>query len=521
MNRVFLMLVSSILAVSMQRTGYAQQWCFSANDREARGVSARWDGLFHNQATYFGAGASRSLSQLPKHQMPARLSGFLARGQDPAEPGSVVRRVDYSQDQTVGSGETTGTAPASEGSIADACPSCGGTCCDDLCCRSRLLGDLGGLGPQLVAHGIVPDLSLTQFYQGVTSGGRNTTFDYGGKLDYMFTFLGEPLGLNKGFTALFHAETRFGEDVILDAAPLAPANANLLYPSLDNETAITGLQFIQAVSEEWAFTFGKINTFDLFNTLYPQTGRGVSGFMNAYSFLPLTVARTIPLSFLGAGVMKLQEGKIQGSFLVYDSHNIPTTSGFDDLFDNGANLLGMWRFFTDFGGLPGSHLFMGTYANGTFTSLDRTGWSFVPQVGLVAAEDTGTWSATYILEQKLWVDPCCEQRSVGLLSEWGLADPKTGPYQWGFNVALQGQGLIERREQDTMGVAYFYSGISNDLKDLAPRLLPLDDLQGVELYYNAAVTPWFHLTADLQVVEPAFTRNDTAVVLGLRGKMDF
>ncbi|NQT11977.1 MAG: carbohydrate porin, partial [Planctomycetes bacterium] len=45
------------------------------------------------------------------------------------------------------------------------------------------------------------------------------------------------------------------------------------------------------------------------------------------------------------------------------------------------------------------------------------------------------------------------------------------------------------------------------------------DVQGVELYYNAAVTPWFHLTADLQIVEPAAVANDTAVVVGIRGKM--
>ena len=49
----------------------------------------------------------------------------------------------------------------------------------------------------------------------------------------------------------------------------------------------------------------------------------------------------------------------------------------------------------------------------------------------------------------------------------------------------------------------------------------LRDLQGVELYYNAAVTTWFHLTGNLQVVQPAASGNDTAVVLGLRGKINF
>jgi porin len=383
-----------------------------------------------------------------------------------------------------------------------------------LLCREYLTGDLFGARSGLAEHGVVADLQLTQFYQGVASGGANETAEYGGKLDYFFTFA-------KGAVVL-HAETRFGEDVILDAAGVAPVNANLIYPELENTTAITGLQFNLPLSsdQEWIGTFGKINTLDLFQALYPQTGRGVDGFMNGSAFLPLSVVRTVPLSFLGAGVLKMQEKQIQGGLLVYDSHNVPTTSGFEDLFDNGANIAGMWRFFTELGGLPGSHLFLGTWASGTFTSLDRTGWSFLPEIGLVAPESSGSWSLVYILEQKLWVDPCREKRSIGLLSEWGLADPETCPYAWSGNVSVQAEGLVACRERDTMGVGYFYSGLSGDLKDLFPLLLPLGDAQGVELYYNAAITPWFHLTADLQFVEPALTTNDTAVVLGLRGKID-
>jgi porin len=401
----------------------------------------------------------------------------------------------------------------------DGCITGCGSCGESLCTRSHLTGDMWCIRPSLAQRGIVADLQLTQFYQGVTSGGANEVFRYGGKLDYNFTFLGEPLGLNKGFVAMLHAETRFGEDVILDAAGLAPVNANMLYPSLENTTAITGLQFMQALSEDWAVTFGKINTLDLLNTIYPEMGRGVDGFMNASAFLPLTVVRTIPLSFLGAGVLKMRRGQIQGGVVVHDSRNVPTTSGFEDLFDNGANVAALWRVFTELGGLPGSHLFLGSWANGTFTSLDRTGWAFLPGVGIVAPESSGSWSALYVLEQKLWVDPCCPKRSLGLLSEWGFADPETCPYEWVCNVGLQGHGLVGCRPHDTMGVAYFYSGLSDDLQELLGRVLPLDDLQGVELYYNAAVTPWFHLTADLQVVEPADSRRDTAVVFGLRGKI--
>lgn len=401
----------------------------------------------------------------------------------------------------------------------DACCPCNcddgwGVFSDSFFTREHLTGDWFGARPAMEESGIVADLRLTQFFQGVASGGSNQKFKYGGKQDYIFTLVG---GL-----AVVHAETRFGEDVIFDAAGLAPVNANMLYPSLQNETAITGLQFNLPLSQdqEWIFTCGKINTYDLFNAVYPQTGRGIDGFMNASVFLPLTVSRTVPLSFMGAGVLKMRETQIQGGLLVYDSNNVPTTSGFEHLFDNGANIAGLWRFFTDFAGLPGSHLFLGTWASGTYTSLDPIGWAFVPDVGLVAPEETGSWSALYVFEQKLWVDPEQQHRNVGVLSQWGFADPQTCPYEWTCNVSLQAQGFVERRSRDSVGVGYFYSGLSSELKQLFEPVLPLNDLHGVELYYNAAITPWFQLTTDLQIVEPANSNQDTAVVVGFRGSLD-
>lgn len=45
-------------------------------------------------------------------------------------------------------------------------------------------------------------------------------------------------------------------------------------------------------------------------------------------------------------------------------------------------------------------------------------------------------------------------------------------------------------------------------------------MHGVELYYNAAIVPSFHLTADLQIIDNENVSDDTAIVLGLRGKID-
>jgi porin len=405
-----------------------------------------------------------------------------------------------------------------------ACCTCGNAGCGhyDLRTREHLTNGFWGLQPAFAEHGIVYDAELTQFYQGVANGGFEQTFKYGGKFDQFFIFKGEKLGFRKGAELTMHVETRFGEDVIGAATSLDPVNINMLFPSLNNDTAITGLQFLQPLNENFAFTIGRINTLDLFQALYPQTGRGIDGFMNTSIFLPLTVGTTIPLVFNGGGFLKLREEKIEGGLLVLDPRNVPTISGFDDMFSNGASIVGLWRIFSELRGKPGSHLFVGSWASGDFRFVDNP-WPIIPDVAVTTSPpQTGSWSLLYILEQQLWVDGCNPKRNVGLLSQWGYSDPETNLYEWVGNVSLQANGMIRGREADSMGIGWFYSGLNSKIKnDLSPAL-ELRDLTGVEAYYNAEISPWFHLTTDLQVVEPA-VRNvaSTAFLFGLRAKITF
>ncbi len=99
---------------------------------------------------------------------------------------------------------------------------------------------------------------------------------------------------------------------------------------------------------------------------------------------------------------------------------------------------------------------------------------------------------------------CCQQnRKITLLSQWGLADQQTSPIGWSANVGIQAQGFNAARPHDSMGVGYFHTGISNDLQNLFNPVLKLQDVNGVELYYNMAVAKGFQVTSDLQVIEPA------------------
>ena len=399
------------------------------------------------------------------------------------------------------------------------CGSCGA--CGDWLSQPFMLGDLHGARSGLAQHGILYNASLTQFYQGVASGGTEQHFEYGGKLDQFVTLQGQPYGL-EGFMAVMHVETRYGEDVITSAGATSPSNVAMLYPKLgSDETAITGLFFQQALNERIALTAGKYQAVDLID-MVTHGGRGVEGFMNtSLVLLPTTLMRTTELSFVGGGLLVMEGREVQGALLVYDTKNVATTSGLDDLFDNGAVILGLWRFFTEMNGKPGYHMFGGNYSSGDYTSTDPAGFTIIPGQGLVADEVTGSWSLFYVFNQQLWADPCNANRNLSFTSQFGLADDNPNAIHWAATAAIEGRGVISGREQDRFGVGYFFQGLSGNMKDLVGPLVPLQDLHGVELYYNAALTPWFHLTADLQIVDPARERSDTAIIPGLRANLVF
>jgi hypothetical protein len=74
---------------------------------------------------------------------------------------------------------------------------------------------------------------------------------------------------------------------------------------------------------------------------------------------------------------------------------------------------------------------------------------------------------------------------------------------------------------DGFGIGFYYYNWSNALEQTLDPLLPLDSEKGLEVYYNLAVTPWFILTADLQVIDPGKANFATETVAALRAKFSF
>ncbi len=171
---------------------------------------------------------------------------------------------------------------------------CRGTCKSNRCGsygdRERLTGDWGGLRTGLADRGIVIESSLTQFYQGVASGGLEQTFRYGSKLDLFMDVDTGKLGLWEGGSLQVHAvDWQFGQNSILDAAGLAPVNTLLLTPEAEASFGLTGLLYQHELGAGWQAMVGRANMPDLWTAFYPDYGRGADGFMNASALLPLSI----------------------------------------------------------------------------------------------------------------------------------------------------------------------------------------------------------------------------------------
>ena len=75
--------------------------------------------------------------------------------------------------------------------------------------------------------------------------------------------------------------------------------------------------------------------------------------------------------------------------------------------------------------------------------------------------------------------------------------------------------LVSDPPDDRFGIGYFYKGTSQALQDELAPFADLEDKSGMEMFYDFGVTPWFRVTADLQVVNPATGGFGDAVFAGL------
>jgi porin len=281
------------------------------------------------------------------------------------------------------------------------------------------------------------------------------------------------------------------------------------------------MKFTQHFSDNFLVYAGKINLLD--EIQQPLThATGLTGFLNSSLIFNTILARTLPYSAFGAGFVYLQDAHPVVALSVFDTRDASTTSVFDDFFNNGTVIFGVVSLPTQFFGLPGHQGVEGVYSSGRYTNVQESQY-LDPVTGLVVPSPpkAGSWALGYLFDQALWVSPDDPERVWGVFGLLGLADDNPNPIHWTCMAGVSGASPLARRTQDTFGVGYYCLGLSGPLKQSALAGTPLGNEHGVEIYYNARVTPWCQVTPDLQIIEPFQKDADTALVVGVRAKLDF
>ncbi len=385
--------------------------------------------------------------------------------------------------------------------------------------RSALTGDWGGLRTDLANNGFQLDLAWTQIYQGVMDGGNgNRDWEYGSSIDYIFKFDFAKLGLWEGAFLQINAETYFGNNVNGNTRTLLPVNNDALYPVPGQDiTVISSIVYTQFLSERFGVFAGKLDTTQGDKNSLAWS-KGDEKFMNLGLGLNPAPILTTPYSTLGAGAFYLLDKDSVVAFNVYDPNGSATRSGFDSFFKDGVTLALETRIGTRFFDKPGHQLVGGTWANKDYVGLGQDPRLIIGAIlGLnPLARQSGSWSAYYNFDQYLIGDD--QGRGFGIFGRAGFADRDTNLIEQFYSFGIGGNGLCQNRENDTYGVGYYYLKFSDALPGILPRG---NSEQGVEIFYDVAITPWLSIGADLQVVNSALNNVDNAVVGGIRSKIRF
>jgi len=143
-------------------------------------------------------------------------------------------------------------------------------------------------------------------------------------------------------------------------------------------------------------------------------------------------------------------------------------------------------------------------------------------------QESETWAAVYSFEQFVWQPAGDLKRGVGMFFSAGMSDGKANPIKYSYSLGLVGKGVVPGRPRDDFGIGWARTEFSDDfLPHLRAALdLGLDHEDAVELYYNAAVTPWLSVSPSLQIISPALNKTldangnfqdlDTTYIAGVR-----
>jgi len=391
--------------------------------------------------------------------------------------------------------------------------------------RDTLTDHFFGVGDKLSNAGVDVRLTAIQVYQQLLGGGaqgHEHSGLYAGRDDLELNFnLEKILGLKGGRIYALN-EGAWGRGISRDSATFSNPNTNFF---TTDEFFVRQLYYEQAFGgpkdDSVIFRIGKIDLTSCFSCAgCPASFDGnryandeTSQFMNS----ALVNDPSIPFPAPGPGVMALVR-PLDWWYLsagVVNARSKVTESSFDSTF-NGDNS----HFFSVYetgvtpqlpsacGPLPGAYR-VGFWNNGQSRQpFDSDSDTRVGNLGLYASFD-----------QKLWnPDKDNADRGPAAFFRFGAAQGSVDAVKTFYSTGLQYQGLIPGRNADVLALA---CGLERLAGDPDMNFSPPGETV-VETYYNIQLTPWCHLSPDVQyVTNSGGVPGAHATIIGLRLQLIF
>jgi porin len=426
----------------------------------------------------------------------------------------------------------------------------------DFWSRPRLTGSWGGLRDELGKKGVVLDLDLLQLPQGVASGGRDEVLRYWGLAEYTLNVDTQKLGLWPGGFLRVQGMSSFGQNVNhASGALISPSFVSLLPEPGDSTTGLMNLTFTQFLSKHFGVFLGKVSGLGADDNAFAHDYHAT--FVNSGLDLNVTLA-LFPLTAYGGGLVILPwEGAVV-TVAALDPSGTATDNNIGDAFQDGVLVTAEGRVTIKPFGLVGHQLLGGGWSNKERLSLEQDPSNFrrllltqrFPRLAdpgpvltrllehffpelLVPTQPLNrvsyTWTVYYNFDQYLWSPAGAPDRGIGVFFRFGASDGVANPIKYAYNVGIGAKGLVPWRPCDNFGIGWVRTELSGNFFPLLRQQLRLGlgHEDAIELYYNAAITPWFSAAFDLQIIDQALERTlnasgsqlrdmSTAVVLGLR-----
>jgi porin len=379
---------------------------------------------------------------------------------------------------------------------------------------AQLTGDWGGARTSLAETGVSLRGDVTGFAMGQVAGTGDKVWDAFGRYDAFVDLDFGKMGLVDGLGFHVHGEGRFSQGQSNFGFQLWPANSGAVLPLGGESFAASSLYLTQTIGKRSVLMLGKINAVDLLAGDPVFGGWGTQRFQNIAFVAP--PSGVVPPTIMG-GVFVHKGTPITLTVMVFDPEDRTRDYFPGDLFKSGVNISvgATWG-----GTIAGRASSVGVTSTVSTKRGADLGDFLVPP-GLITDDIKGSYNIALQVTHRLADSSQVKGKGLDFVVKAATADGNPNLIRRSIIIGLAGHGMVPGRPNDSFGIGGFAYDFSNALQDAVDPLIDFNDEQGLEAWYSLALTPWFKLTADAQLINPARGDADTAVITGLRANLAF